>query len=164
MKLKDLNLENFKYSLVNKNFNGTLINLFYQDKLFEFQTPKVIFQETIKRSDKEYLRLKLQGTNASKMFYDKLISIEKYHNVNIRKNFNAVFDINNVFEDLYFDVKVPYKNSRPLVHIYQDNREVIYETLKPGQEIICLIESVNIWINSHLVPNYHLVVKEIKIV
>ena len=164
MKLKEIDFNNFKYSLVNKNFNGTLVNLFYQNKIFEFQTPKVIVEDIITRNEKVYLKLKLQGTNSSKMFYDRLLEIEKYHNVNIKKNFNTRFDINNLFESVYFEVKVPFKNSKPHVNVYKDNREVIYETLQIGQEIICLVECNNIWINSHLVPNYHLNVKEIKIV
>lgn len=171
LKLKEIDFEKLVYSLNNGIFGEEckMINYSYQGSEFEFQTPKVIIEKIIKENSKEYLLLKILGTEACRTFYSKISELEDTHNSVISKHnewFNNSLPIGNVksvFKGQTFLVKVPFKYSSPNIKIYKDSRLFNYYHLKEGMEIICLLGCNNLWINFDNNVSYHLILKEIMI-
>ena len=171
IKLKDIELDNINYKLNTNNGIGCsnsskMINFTYLGNELEFQTPKVMIKKIIKENNKEYLLLKIIGTEACRLFYSKIIEMEQHHNKNLNKKwFDSrlpINDIKTVFDDDCFMVKIPFKYSKPGINtFYTDGRLFNYYHLKEGMEIICLLTINNIWINFDNITSYNLTVKEI---
>jgi hypothetical protein len=171
-KIKDILLDKIDYSLIvnsgigNGNNNCKFINFTYSGNEIEFQTPKVLIEKIIKEGNKEYMLLKIIGTEACKSFYLKIVEIEKNHNIKLNKKwFDKTLPINNIktiFEEDCFRVKVPFRYQKPLATCYSSNGNLFnYYRLKEGMEIICLLTCGNIWINYDNVASYNLSVKEL---
>ena len=171
-KIKDILLDNIDYKIIvnngigNGNNNCKFVNFTYSGNEIEFQTPKVLIDTLIKEGDKEYMLLKIIGTEACKSFYSKICEIEKNHTKNLNKNwFNKELPVNSIktiFEEDCFKVKIPFRYSKPSINCYSANGNLFnYYHLKEGMEIICLLTCGNIWINFDNVASYNLSIKEI---
>ena len=159
-KLKYINCNLIKINILNKNFNDNkLINLEYLGGELEFQTPKVFIEKILKENDKYYLLLKLNNNEASILFYNKMIEIEKYILGSIG---SSGCIIQSVFDGIYFKVKIPFKYDNPLCNIYYSNSLFNFYNLKEGMEIICLLCFNKLWVNYDTI-NYNLNVKEMNI-
>ena len=156
-KLKELNFNNISFNKVELN-NGTIINLKYVNESLEFQTPKIIINDLIKENGKEYLVLKIIGNQACKTFCSKINELETYFSESLKNPIRTIFN-----EDL-FTVKIPFKNSNPLIKVYKDNSLFNYYHLSKDMEIICLLGIDKIWINNYNEPSYNLIVKEIMVI
>jgi hypothetical protein len=170
-RLKDIEIQKIKYCLNGIiNTNCKLININYCDESLEFQTPKVLIEKIIKENNKEYLLLKILPTEACKTFCTKMLSLEDNHNSELSNHkdwFNKripISEVKSIFKDDCFIVKIPFNYSSPNVKIYnKDSKLFNYYHLKPGMEIICLLNINNIWINFDNIPTYNLIAKEILI-
>ena len=147
-KLTDLSFNHFEYCS-KELVSGTVVNLKYNGQLLEFQTPKVIIQDIIKESDKEFLCLQILGTLACKKFFDKILEFESV----LTEHFNL--PIQSIFKGDHFNVKVQV----PSVEVFFNGSLFNYYHLRKGMEIICLVQCDKMWISNSL--NYHLHVKEI---
>lgn len=147
--------------------NCRLVNVFYKNDEFEFQSPKVIIKEIIKENNKEYLVLKLIGNEACKLFFSKIFDLENNLNKLLKKEwFNKeipITGIKSIFTDDSFIVKIPFKYSKPIIKCYFNGSLFNYYSLLPGMEIICLLSLKNIWINFDNNLSYNLIVKELLI-
>ena len=141
-----------------------MINFTYNSDTLEFQSPRVLIEKIIKENGKEYLLLKIIGTEACKSFCSKIIELEKCHSDNIKPFFNKNLPtslIKSIFSEQTFMVKVPFKNENPQIDIYHADNLFNYYHLAPGMEIICMLMCNNIWINFDNVASYNLTIKEI---
>jgi hypothetical protein len=167
-KLKDIDFTNgIEYKLnsgIGVKLNGNnLVNFTYNSELLEFQTPKVLIEKVIKENNKEYLVLKIIGTEACKTFCSKMLSLEKIHYTNVKPFFNKNIpsSFKSIFNEQTFTVKVPFRNENPQIKIYDHSHPFNYYHLTPGMEIICVVTCNNIWINFDNTASYNLTVKEI---
>uniref|UniRef100_A0A6C0IB50 Uncharacterized protein n=1 Tax=viral metagenome TaxID=1070528 RepID=A0A6C0IB50_9ZZZZ len=167
IKLKDFDFKEIKYSLNKGIFTGKLVNFSYLGNNIEFQTPKVIIHDLVTENDKQYILLKLIGTEASKTFYNKIIQLENSFNSGLKTEwFNKnlpVYNVTSIFSEDNFLVKVLFKGSSPQIKVYNSTNLFNYYHLKPGMKVICLVACNNIWINFDNVPSYNLTVKEIMV-
>jgi len=165
IKLKNILFENF-YFTKNKQLNGNIINIKYLNDSLEFQTPKVIIDSFIKENEKEYILLKIIGTEACNIFCSKIKELEEYFN-KILKNKDYLFEnipmsaIKTIFEDNTFIIKIPFKKEH--LRVYTKDNLVNYNFLKEGMNVICLTTLDKLWINKFNEPTYYLTVKEIMI-
>lgn len=153
IKIKDIDFKNSR--LHTTPFNESLFNLTYNDDKLEFQTPKLIIDDILTENDKNYLILKIYPTQASKIFYSKIIEFEKYISDYYSK------DVNGIFKEDTFRVKIPFKSSKPILKIYKDDFLFNYYHLCKGMEIICLLQLSKVWITESIY--YNLTVNEILI-
>lgn len=166
IKLIDLEFDKISYSVNNiNNVQSKMVNIFYKEnEVLQFQTPKMILKEIVKDNNKEYLLLQIIPTKSFKLFYDTFIKFEEYNNKNIKDLLKSNYNINSLIKDDTLLVKIPIKYSKPLTKIVKNNTLFNYYHLKPGMELICLLECNNIWINEYNIPSYHLIVKEILLI
>ena len=162
MKVKDIELNNIKLikapfneNLIKSPFNENLINISYNNKILEFQTPKVIIDDILTENDKNYLILKIYPTQASKIFYNFLNEFEKHISSIYSK------EINCIFKQDTFKIKIPFKFAKPVIKIYKDDSLFNYYHLCKGMEIICLVNLSKLWITENIY--YNLSVNEILI-
>ena len=152
-KLKDIDPVLLKYNQVPAN--DKLYNIEYCGTVLEFQTPKVVLQEIIKENGKEYLSLKLVGTEACKTFYRKILALEQQ----CEYTFNGTC-IKSIFKNDHFLVKVPFIKDSVQVKVHDRERLCNYYHLPKGSELICLLGCYQIWISDGVI-NYTPHVKEI---
>ena len=159
-KLKEMNfnINDFNFSSKVAINDLILINLRYKESILEFQTPKVYIHSFVKENDREYINLKLIGTEACRIFFNKLTEFEE-----CISKFNTQLKLRSIFNEDSFIVKIPFKFSKPQVDIYKTNRPFNYYFLKTGMEVICLLEVQNLCLVNNEIF-YHLNVKEILII
>ena len=166
-KLKEIDFTYFSFNKVETG-NGTIINFKYKNDSLEFQTPKMYIEDLIKENDKEFIILKIMGTEACKIFCSKINEFETFFNDSLRKHKNwfngEINSIKTVFNEDLFTVKIPFKYSRPLVKVYKDDSLFNYYHLSKGMEIICLLNINKLWVSNYNEPSYNLNVKEIMVI
>jgi len=165
-KLKDIELDHLCYTITQMN-NGKIINLKYNSETLEFQSPKVIIEEIYQENGKEYLLLKIQGTEACKKFFLKIMELEDHLNKNNKwsdPNFPKI-DIEPLFKGETFKVKIPFHYSKPSIKVYSSDSNLFnYYHLSKKKEIICLLSLDKLWINETNGLYYNLTVKEIMVI
>ena len=154
-KIKEIDCKDISFSTVELS-NGTLRNIKYKNEMLEFQTPRMTIDSLCKENDKEYLILKIIGTQACKTFCLKLLEIEKYFSEMVKSKITSVFN-----ED-HIRVKIPFKYSRPLVKVYKNESLFNYYHICKDMEIISLVTIDKIWIHEDNAV-YNLNVKEIMV-
>ena len=162
-KIKEIEINAFSFDKVNIDDNK-IINLKYHNDSLEFQTPKIIIDSLIKENNHEYISLKIIGNKACESFYSKISELEIFFNEKVKIYLNPKLpkhDIKSVFNEDSFIVKIPFKNSNPLIKVYKDNKLFNYYHLTKGMEIICLLTINKLWINYKNETSYNLNVKEI---
>jgi hypothetical protein len=149
-KLKDVSFENINF--VKKKLNDSqVVNIKYNDDIFDFQTPKVIINNIFKQNDREYISLKIIGNEACKKFFLKINEIESH----FHKKLNGT--IKSIFIDECFNVKI---SNVPKVYDSNGNNINYYSLLK-GMEVICLLNYSKLWIDNLNEISYNLNVREI---
>jgi hypothetical protein len=152
-KLKDISFENINF--VKKKLNDSqIINIKYNDEIFDFQTPKVIINNIFKKNDREYISLKIVGNQACKNFFLKINEIESHFDKKLNGNNGT---IKSIFTDDCFNVKI---SNIPKVYDSNGNNINYYSLLK-GMEVICLLNYSKLWIDNSNEISYNLNVKEI---
>jgi len=152
-RLKDINFTNIIYSEPVLFEGSSLINLSILNEIIEFQTPKMLI-ESLKDN---YITLKILPNEACKIFYSKIIELEKEFSNHFPNKIN-----NNIFKENIFTVKIPFSYSKPNVKIYLNDSPFNYYHLSKGMEVICLLYCDKLWINEKGLF-YNLSVKEILI-
>ena len=161
-KIKDVNFGEIKYSPKELN-NGTVINFTYNSSILEFQTPKVIIEQIYQENGKEYFLLRIHGTEACKKFFLKIFELENSFN---KSNiwFNKEIpkrDVKNIFKGDLFNVKIPFKFSKPCIKVFFGEGLFNYYHLAKGMEIICLLTLDKLWMTNENDLSYNLNIKEI---
>jgi hypothetical protein len=151
-KLKDIDPSLLKYVPIASNIR--LFNVEYLGSTLEFQTPKVIIEKIVKEFDKQYVMLKLVGTEACKTFYTKILALEQNHCCFKQTLCKSIFDGD------HFLVKVPFRGDNLCVKVHDREKLRNYYHLASGDEVICLLAIHQIWIADGVV-NYTPHVKEI---
>lgn len=144
-KLKELNFDTLEYSLFTTT-NGKVINI---KENLEFQTPRVIL-ENIKDN---IITLKILPTQASSIFYNKMQEFET-----VIKNKFQEYSINSLFNQDTFTIKI-----KTIPKVFLEGSQFNYYHLKPGMELIFLVDISRLWINNYNEINYTLSAKEILI-
>lgn len=156
-KLKDIILNDIDFSKVELQ-NGTIYNIKYKNDSLEFQTPKMVVDSLLSENEKEYLVLKIIGTQACKTFCSKITEIEELFKNHLKG------DIKSVFHEEFVTVKIPMRYSRSLVKVYREDSLFNYYHLEKNMEVICLVSIDKIWSNNFDESSYHLNVKEIMVI
>jgi hypothetical protein len=141
-KLKDINPSLLKYTSIPSN--ERLFNIEYLGTPLEFQTPKVVLEEIVKEDNKQYLLLKLIGTEACKTFYTKVVALEENHRTS-----KGVESVKSIFKGDCFLVKVPFRGDSVGVKVHDREKLCNYYHLKKGNELICLLSVGQIWISDN---------------
>jgi hypothetical protein len=143
--LKQLNFDNLNFTKHALNV-GTVYNL---NGVIEFQTPCLKIIEI----DQDHLTLQLKNNVASQTFFNKMDEFEK----TIKQRFNK--NVEPLFDNFCLKLKIKNKNFK----IYFENSLFNIYNLKPGMEIIVLVNLNKLWENNQNILNYNLQISEILI-
>jgi len=154
-KIKEIDVLNISFAKSQLN-NGTIVNVKYNNNSLEFQSPKMRIHSI--SNETGFIVLKVNCTQACKTFYLKILEIEAHLNKKLENSMNE-----SVFHENYVTVKVPFKNSNPLIKVFKDESLFNYFHLSTDMEIICMLSIDKVWINNFNEANYHLIVKEIMV-
>lgn len=150
MKLKEINFHEIEFKpVINKELNGTLINLSIKGDNITFQTPKLIIKEIFK----DYLLVSL--TNS---FKEKVLNLEEHYSSHFKKVVSSL--INND----YIVLKIKYSKDNPVLKVYDNSFDLInFYSLQKGDKVIVSVLNKCLWINNNTI-NTNLIIEEIMLI
>jgi hypothetical protein len=133
---------------------GTILNVFYDNSLLEFQTPVMLIQDITST----HLVVKLLPTKASDVFYTKMLEIENKFKSWSNCNLESVFERKLSEPGDTLNLKINVQTTK----IYKDNSLFNFYHLTKNSKAICLVRCDKIWKTDKLY--YNLKIKELLLV